>query len=80
MVSELDLEKLPFDAKEPRYMMLAREIVREIRSGLYPVGALLPAESELSTRFRVSRFTVREAIRKLTEAGLLSRHRESARA
>jgi GntR family transcriptional regulator len=74
MVSDIDLEKLPFDAKEPRYMMLAREIVREIRSGLHPVGALLPAESELSTRFRVSRFTVREAIRKLTEVGLLSRH------
>ena len=28
----IDLEKLPFDAKEPRYLMLAREIVREIRS------------------------------------------------
>ena len=74
MANELGLEKLPFDAKEPRYLMLAREIVREIRTGAYPVGALLPAESELSVRFRVSRFTVREAIRKLTEAGLLSRH------
>jgi GntR family transcriptional regulator len=74
MVSELDLEALPFDAKEPRYLMLARKIVREIRSGTHPVGALLPAESELSARFGVSRFTVREAIRKLTEAGLLSRH------
>jgi DNA-binding GntR family transcriptional regulator len=74
MANEPDLERLPFDAKEPRYLMLAREIVREIRSGSYPVGALLPAESELSARFAVSRFTVREAIRKLTEAGLLSRH------
>jgi DNA-binding GntR family transcriptional regulator len=74
MASDLGLEKLPFDAKEPRYLMLAREIVREIRTGAYPVGALLPAESELSVRFKVSRFTVREAIRKLTEAGLLSRH------
>jgi DNA-binding GntR family transcriptional regulator len=46
MSSEVDLEKLLFDAKEPRYLMLAREIVREIRSGAYPVGALLPAESE----------------------------------
>jgi DNA-binding transcriptional MocR family regulator len=70
MSSEVDLEKLLFDAKEPRYLMLAREIVREIRSGAYPVGALLPAESELSVRIGVSRFTVREAIRKLTEAGL----------
>ena len=74
MASELDLEKLPFETKEPRYLMLAREIVREIRSGKYQVGALLPAESELSAQFGVSRFTVREAIRKLTEAGLLSRH------
>jgi GntR family transcriptional regulator len=74
MAAEIDLEKLPFDAKEPRYLMLAREVVREIRSGIYPVGTLLPAESDLSVRFGVSRFTVREAIRKLTEAGLLSRH------
>lgn len=74
MANDMDLEALPFEAKEPRYFQLAREIVREIRSGAYPVGALLPAESELSARFRVSRFTVREAIRKLTDAGLVSRH------
>ena len=35
---------------------------------------MLPTEHELAERFGVSRFTVREAIRRLNELGLVSRH------
>ena len=39
-----------------------------------PVGSLLPTEAELCDAHGVSRHTVREAIRKLRDLGLVSRH------
>jgi GntR family transcriptional regulator len=44
-----------------------------IASGAYPVGSTLPTESELCAEFSTSRFTVREAVRRLVEQGLVSR-------
>jgi len=58
----------------PRYQQLAALLSREIREGLHPVGTLLPPEPQLCTRFGVSRHTLREAVRKLCEQGLVSRH------
>lgn len=63
-----------FDHKEPRYLMLAKAIARDIRSGAYPVGELLPSEAELCRRFGVGRHTVREALRNLREVGLVTVH------
>ena len=57
----------------PRYQQLADTLVREIRSGRFPVGSLLPPEPRLCQRFGVSRHTVREAVRRLAEMGLVSR-------
>ena len=49
-------------------------VVRDrIASGVYPVGSTLPTEHELSDEFAASRFTVREAVRRLVEQGLVSR-------
>jgi DNA-binding GntR family transcriptional regulator len=39
----------------------------------FPLGAKLPNEQELADRFRVSRATIREAVRGLVEAGLVAR-------
>jgi GntR family transcriptional regulator len=59
--------------RKPRYMTLAEEIEGAIGAGRYAVGALLPSESELCERYRVSRHTVREATRVLQDLGLVSR-------
>jgi DNA-binding GntR family transcriptional regulator len=64
----------PFQGKEPLYLLLAKQIARDIRSGVYGVGELLPPEGELARRFGVGRHTVREAIRNLREVGLVSVH------
>ena len=60
-------------AGEPLYARIAGELVAEIARGRYPVGSLLPTEHELCARFDSSRFTVREALRQLAEAGMVTR-------
>lgn len=62
-------------AKMTRYQQIANTLLEEIESGSYPVGTLLPTEHELCDRFDVSRYTVREALRRLFEAGLVARRR-----
>lgn len=57
----------------PRYMSIARDLRRDIAGGRYPLGARLPTEHELCRRLGASRFTVREAIRVLANAGLVQR-------
>jgi len=57
----------------PRYRVIADRLLREIASGKYAVGTLLPTEIELCARFGASRYTVREALRVITEKGLLTR-------
>ncbi|MCQ4321735.1 GntR family transcriptional regulator [Stutzerimonas stutzeri] len=58
---------------QPRYLVLAQALVDDIKAGRYPLGSLLPTEHELCEQFSVSRHTVREAIRRLNELGLISR-------
>lgn len=57
----------------PRYLQIARDLRDAIAGGRYPLGAQLPTEHELRRRLKVSRFTIREAIRVLTSAGLVRR-------
>ena len=55
------------------------EILRdEIRSGIYAVGDSFPPEAEICARFDVSRFTAREAMRRLEEAGYIVRRQGSS--
>lgn len=53
------------------YQDLARNLLDELASGLYPVGARLPAERELALKYKVSRPTVREAMIALEVQGLV---------
>lgn len=62
---------------KPRYRTLFEEFEQNIASGHYPVGELLPPEVELCRQFGVSRHTMRDALRLLSEAGLVERRRGS---
>jgi GntR family transcriptional regulator len=59
----------------PRYQQLADELIAGIGAGKYPVGSLLPTEMELCVHYSISRSTVREGLRQLRDAGLISRRR-----
>lgn len=56
----------------PLYLQVASVLKEEILSGVYLVGTLLPTEDGLCERFSVSRYTVREALRRLREDGLVA--------
>ena len=57
----------------PRYQEIVSILLKEIEQGAYRLGARMPTEFELCSRFDVSRYTVREAMRKLEDMGLVSR-------
>lgn len=62
------------DDNPPLYQMVIRALKSEILRGVYPVGARLPSENVLVNRFGVSRHTVREALRRLRDLGLVESH------
>ncbi len=59
--------------KPSRYRDIAARLQKEIRQGSYPGGDLLPTETRLMAQFSASRQTVREALRIITEQGLIVR-------
>lgn len=59
----------------PLYLQVAAVLREEIVSGVHPVGSLLPTEDKLCERFGVSRYTVREALRRLREDAMVSSRR-----
>ena len=63
----------PTKVQLPRYAEVEKTVRRQIRNGSYQRGDQLPSEMDLAERFQVSRFTIREALDNLTEAGLISR-------
>jgi DNA-binding transcriptional regulator YhcF (GntR family) len=56
----------------PLYRQVVQTLKQEIVNGVYPVDSQLPTEGVLQKRFKVSRHTVREALRELREAGLVA--------
>ncbi|MDM0111638.1 GntR family transcriptional regulator [Variovorax sp. J22R133] len=58
---------------EPAYKAVSGTIERAILDGSLPPGTALPTEQELAERFGVHRSTVREAIRRVEQEGLLQR-------
>ena len=57
----------------PRYVKIFNVLKRRLESGKYSVGMRLPTESELCEEFQVSRFTVRESLRRLVDQGMVQR-------
>jgi GntR family transcriptional regulator len=62
------------DGPVPKHAQL-REILRRAIERELPPGSPIPSERELAERYGVSRLTVRSAIGKLVEEGLLTRAR-----
>ncbi|MEO7403542.1 MAG: GntR family transcriptional regulator, partial [Burkholderiales bacterium] len=60
-------------AVDPLYKTIAARLCDEIARGDHPVGELLSTETALCARFAASRHTMREALRILTERGLILR-------
>lgn len=59
------------------YSTIVQAITADISNGLYPVGSRLPAERDLTERFKVSRPTVREAMIALEMQGLVEARKGS---
>jgi GntR family transcriptional regulator len=60
---------------QPLYRHLADTLRAAIGFGTYQTGDLLPTELELCATHNISRHTAREALRLLTDEGLISRKR-----
>jgi DNA-binding GntR family transcriptional regulator len=63
------------DRAPPRYLQLAGELRRKVLAGNF--AGTFPTEAELCQHYNVSRFTVREALRRLQAEGLIARRRGS---
>jgi GntR family transcriptional regulator len=60
-------------ARLPRWMAVRNALVTRFEKGEWPPGVQLPPEPELATELGVSRATLREALRSLSEDGYIVR-------
>jgi GntR family transcriptional regulator len=61
----------------PLYYRVYKTLEQRIQERRYQEGARLPSEDELCREFRVSRMTIRQAVGRLVETGLVTRRRGS---
>ena len=59
--------------QEPMYIKNHNQLRRDIENHVYKVGDRIPAERHLAEQFKVSRMTLRQAIKTLEEEGILER-------
>lgn len=81
MVHQFAIEPPLSDAKNhgnlPIYLQIAEQVSREISAGLLVDGERLPTEREMAKRYGVAVRTLRKALARLTEMGLLIRRQGS---
>jgi len=77
METELADAAAPAKGKTPRYMQVAGELREAILAGRFADGQQFPTETALCSQYDVSRFTVREALKRLQVEGLIARKRGS---
>lgn len=70
----MTLQPLDRGSPLPLWAQLEADLRRRLAAGEFDDGAF-PTDGELTAAYEVSRHTVREAVRKLTDAGLLRRER-----
>ncbi|RZT42137.1 GntR family transcriptional regulator [Cupriavidus agavae] len=54
---------------------ISRQLLDGIKTGRFPVGALLPTEFELCEQFQASRYMIRAVLQELQDMGLVSRRK-----
>jgi len=59
------------NTKELLWQRIRDELARDIQSGAFSPGELLPTEKELSARFSAHRHTIRRALQEIREMGLV---------
>ena len=59
--------------RPPRHQLLAEELLARIADGTYAVGERLPTEGELCTQYDLARGTVRQALDRLLQLGMINR-------
>lgn len=64
---------IQYKKKEPLYKQVSNKILEKIENKEYLEGKLLPPERDLCSMFRVSRHTVRRALKELNKAGYIER-------
>jgi GntR family transcriptional regulator len=69
------IDPVPVDPNSPvpAYVQLEQDLRRQIQSGKQPYGSRLPPEQALARLYGVSRVTLRQALHRLADAGLISR-------
>jgi GntR family transcriptional regulator len=75
MKAALPTARIDRDSPIPFYFQLAEVLEREILSGRWEPGERLPSEPDLCDHFGLSRTTVRQALARLHQEGLLSRRK-----
>ncbi len=63
------------DRGQPLFQIIADELKDRLVAGQYPLGIPLPGERDLAKELRVARVTVRSALQRLQEEGLVTRLR-----
>lgn len=58
------------------YLDIKKDLEKKIKEGIYEVGQIIPAETQLAQDYGVSRPTVRQAISLLVKEGVLERKRK----
>jgi GntR family transcriptional regulator len=62
---------------QTRWAIIAKLLAQRIIQGAYPVGTVLPNETDLAEQFGVSRSTIRAALGELQQSGMISRRRNA---
>ena len=74
---KLDRQKSGVPNRDPLYLQVTRRVEDLLLQGRYKAGDRIPPETELVAALGVSRVTVRAALARLVERGLLERRRGS---
>ncbi|MEU8048364.1 GntR family transcriptional regulator [Micromonospora haikouensis] len=60
---------MPIEVAPPKYVVIVNAVQQRIEDGTYPLGAMLPSETELIREFRASRPVVVRALDLLRQGG-----------